>query len=49
MSYNKLWVGDERYKLKENKSREQYRGDLGPQAKVTFYDHHHNLGYCFPA
>lgn len=47
MSYDKLWVGDERYKLKENKSRKQHRGDLDLQARVSFYDHH-NLSVILP-
>ena len=33
---NKLWVVDKRHRLKENKSRKQYKGDLDLQATVTF-------------
>lgn len=40
---NKLWIGDKRHRLKENKSRKQYKGDLDLQATVTFFYHHHNL------
>lgn len=37
MSYDELGVCDERYKLKENKSKEQYRGASDLQVKVSFY------------
>lgn len=55
MSYDELWVGDERYKLRENKSKEEYRGALDLKVKVSFYDqkwvffwYFRSLGCCFP-
>lgn len=45
---NKLWIGDKRHRLKENKSRKQYKGDLDFQATVTFFYDHHNLSAIAP-